>query len=354
MKNYRFHLLVFGAILLLFGSVNAQQKVTGLVSGASNDPLEGVTITEKNTRNVVITSKTGEFAIDLSTSKAVLIFSYSGYLEKQVTVGTQTRIEVSLDIDYQKMEDVVVVGYGRQKKLTSVGSQSSVGTKELTQSPVANISNSLVGRMTGLFAVQGSGEPGNDQSRILIRGIGTFSGNQGPLILVDGIQVDFFNNIDPNEIENITILKDASSTAVFGIRGANGVILITTKRGKTGAPTVSFTTNTAFNSFTSIRERMNSGDYATSFNKALENDSYLTGGTFTPRFSESDIDKYKSGEDPLFFPNVNWYDEMLKKTSLQHQYNLNIRGGTDKVKYFISVRKAYLKIQKYLMGLMHK
>jgi TonB-linked SusC/RagA family outer membrane protein len=190
--------------------------------------------------------------------------------------------------------------------------------------------------MPGLFATQASGEPGNDASRILIRGIGTFSGNQGPLILVDGIQVDNYNNIDPNEIDGVTILKDASSTAVYGIRGANGVLIITTKRGKIGAPVASYTFNNAFNSFTGIREQMNSYDFANSFNQALKNDIYLTGSAYTPKYSDADLAKYKSGEDPVFFPDNNWYDFMLKKTSLQQQHNFNIRGGTDKVKYFIS------------------
>jgi len=313
-----------------------QVTVSGVVKGENALPLSGVTVNEKGTSSTVITNDQGQFSINVEGATAILHFSYTGYLEKEISVQNKTNIEVLLVLDPKQMEDVVVVGYGRQKRVTVVGAQSSISTKELTQSPVANISNSLVGRMTGVFATQGSGEPGNDQSRLLIRGVGTFSGNQAPLVLVDGIQVEFFNNIDPNEIENITILKDASSTAVFGIRGANGVILITTKRGQTGVPVISFTSNTAFNSFTNIRERMGSVDYATSFNKALENDSYVTGGTFTPRFSQGDIDKFRSGEDPLLFPDVDWYDEMLKNTSLQQQYNLNIRGGTDKVKYFIS------------------
>jgi len=320
----------------LFNLEKPEVSLTGVVNGENNLPLSGVTINEKGTDNTVTTNDKGAFIINVAGASSILHFSYTGYLDQEVSVANKLRIDVILVLDPKQMEDVVVVGYGRQKKITVVGAQSSVSSKELTQSPVANISNSLVGRAPGLFATQASGEPGNDQSRLLIRGIGTFSGNQAPLVLVDGIQVESFNNIDPNEIENITILKDASSTAVFGIRGANGVILITTKRGQTGVPVISFTSNTAFNSFTNIRERMGSPEYATSFNKALQNDSYVTGNPFTPRFSQGDIDKFRSGEDPLLFPNVNWFDEVLKKTSLQHQYNLNIRGGTNKVKYFIS------------------
>ncbi|MDZ4810917.1 MAG: TonB-dependent receptor [Bacteroidota bacterium] len=336
MKYFRLHVCIVTLLLFFCGNVLAQQKVSGIVTGEGNAPLPGVTITERGTKNAVISNETGQYVITVAGAKSVLEFSYSGYTLRQITVGNQSAITVTLEALQKQLDDVVVIGYGKQKKVTSVGAQSSISTKELVQSPVANISNSLVGRMPGLFATQSSGEPGNDQSRILIRGIGTFSGNQGPLILVDGIQVDNYNNIDANEIESVTILKDASSTAVYGIRGANGVLIITTKRGKTGAAIVSYTFNNAFNSFTGIRDQMRSFDYANSFNQALKNDAYLTGGTYIPKYSNADLAKYKSGEDPIFYPDIDWYDAILKKTSLQQQHNLNIRGGTDKVKYFIS------------------
>jgi TonB-linked SusC/RagA family outer membrane protein len=337
MKFFQLRISLVLCFLLFFSfSVFAQTNVTGTVSSDEGVPLSGVTVIEKGTKNVVVSSATGLFAIKVASDKSILVFSSSSYLPKEVVIGNKTNFSIKLSSDPKQLDDVVVVGYGKQKKVTSVGAQSAISTKELVQSPVANISNSLVGRMPGLFATQSSGEPGNDASRILIRGIGTFSGNQGPLILVDGIQVDNYNNIDPNEIDAITILKDASSTAVYGIRGANGVLIITTKRGKAGAPVISYTFNNAFNSFTGIRDQMNSFDYANSFNQALKNDTYLTGAAYTPKYSAADIAKYKSGEDPIFFPNVNWYDAMLKKTSLQQQHNLNIRGGTENVKYFIS------------------
>jgi len=324
------------SLLFFSGNILAQQKISGVIRGEGNAPLSGATISEKGTKNTVVSNETGQYVITVAGAKSALEFSFTGYTLKQITVGNQSAITVTLEASQKLLDDVVVIGYGKQKKVTSVGAQSAISTKELVQSPVANISNSLVGRMPGLFATQGSGEPGNDQSRILIRGVGTFSGNQSPLILVDGIQVDNYNNIDANEIESVTILKDASSTAVYGIRGANGVLIITTKRGKTGAPVLSYTYNRAFNTFTGIRDQMTSYDFANSFNQALKNDTYVNGGIFTPRYSEADLAKYKSGEDPVFFPNIDWYDVMLKKTSLQQQHNLNIRGGTDRVKYFIS------------------
>jgi len=336
MKYFRLHVCMVASLLFFSGNILAQQKISGVIRGEGNAPLSGATISEKGTKNTVVSNETGQYVITVAGAKSALEFSFTGYTLKQITVGNQSAITVTLEASQKLLDDVVVIGYGKQKKVTSVGAQSAISTKELVQSPVANISNSLVGRMPGLFATQGSGEPGNDQSRILIRGVGTFSGNQSPLILVDGIQVDNYNNIDANEIESVTILKDASSTAVYGIRGANGVLIITTKRGKTGAPVLSYTYNRAFNTFTGIRDQMNSYDFANSFNQALKNDTYVNGGIFTPRYSEADLAKYKSGEDPVFFPNIDWYDVMLKKTSLQQQHNLNIRGGTDRVKYFIS------------------
>ena len=327
---------LFVIYFLFCTTIQAQKTITGNITSEDGKPLSGVTVSIKGTKTVAISTEAGNFSIKVQNDKSVLIFSHTSHIEKQLTVGSLTLINVQLQLAQKQLDDVVIVGYGKQKKITSVGAQSSIGSKELVQSPVANISSSLVGRLPGLFATQASGEPGNDQSRILIRGIGTFSGNQGPLVLVDGIQVDNYNNIDANEIESVTILKDASSTAVYGIRGANGVLIITTKRGKTGAPVLSYSFNNAFNSFTGIRDQMQSYDYANSFNQALKNDSYVNGGIYTPRYSDADLSKYKSGEDPIFYPNINWYDVMLKKVALQQQHNLNIRGGTDKVKYFIS------------------
>ena len=314
----------------------ADITVTGTVKDSKGVALASVSVTEKGTANTVATDANGGFKIILKGSQPTLEFSAVGFATKQITVSSNRVVNMVLAATTSDLDDVIVVGYGKQRKVTSVGAQASISTKELVQSPVANISNSLVGRISGLFAIQGSGEPGADQSRILIRGLGTFSGTGAPLILVDGIQVDNYNNIDPNEIDGVTILKDASSTAVYGVRGANGVIIITTKRGRTGAPVVSYTFNNGINSFTAIRQQMNAFDYATSFNQALKNDTYVSAGIYTPKFSDADLALYQNHQDPIFHPDVNWYDVVLKKTSMQQQHNLTVRGGTDKVKYFIS------------------
>ena len=233
---------------------------------------------------------------------------------------------------------MVVVGFGTQKKETVTGAISMVQTKELVQSPQANVSNMLAGRMPGLLAVQRSGEPGADYSTLRVRGVATFAdgeGSQEPLVMVDGIETTNFNNIDPNEIESLSILKDASSTAVYGVRGANGVILITTKRGNTGKPTITYSGNFAMNQFTDIRETMNAEEYTRSYNEARKYDAYITGG-YSPRFNDDELAKYASGEDPIFYPDVDWYDLMLKKRSFTTQHNVNISGGVEKVKYFVS------------------
>lgn len=315
----------------------ADVDVQGTVRNEQGEALSDVTVAEKGTRNSTVTSTAGVFRLKVKGPASVLVFSNVGYEAHEAAVGRQQSVNVVLKEAQNKLEDVVVVGYGTQKKVTNTGAQSAIGSKLLVQSPAANISNSLVGRAPGLFATQASGEPGADQSTLRIRGVGTFNGSTDPLVLVDGIQVDNYNNIDPNEIENVTILKDASSTAVYGIRGANGVVIITTRRGRAGPAKVSYTFNNAFNSFTAIRSQMNAYDYASSFNKALEGDAYITGSTYVPRYSQADLDLYKSGADPIFHPNTDWFKLMVKKVSSQQQHNLNINGGTDKVRYAVSV-----------------
>lgn len=310
--------------------------VTGKVTDETGGALPGVNIVVKGAQRGTTTDQNGTYSLTVPNENTTITFSSVGYIVQEAVVGKRTTINVSLSVDSKALDEVVVVGFGTQKKINATGAISSIGTKELIQSPVANISNSLVGRMPGLSATQTGGEPGNDGSRIRIRGVGTFSGNTDPLTLVDGIQVDNYNNIDPNEIESVTILKDASSTAVYGIRGANGVLIITTKRGKAGPPKISYTFNQGFNSFTDLRQMMNSADYATHFNEALKADAFVSGATYVPRYTDQDIELYANGQDPIFHPNVNWYDVMFKKVSKQSQHNINISGGQNKVRYFVS------------------
>jgi TonB-linked SusC/RagA family outer membrane protein len=311
--------------------------ITGTITDEDGLPLVGASVVLEGTSRGTIADIDGKFSLEITAAekKGSLNVSYVGYEKQVVSINGRNTIAIVLK-ELASLSEVVVVGFATQRKATVTGAISSISTKELLQSPVANISNSLAGRMAGLFAVQGSGEPGNDQSTLRIRGVGTFSGAADPLVMVDGIEVSNYNNLDPNEIDNISILKDASATAVYGIRGANGVLLITTKRGKTGKPQLSYSANMAITDFTALRKNLGSYDYARLWNEALKNDAYITGAVYKPKFTEAEIAKYQSGEDPIFYPNTDWFDLVLKKQTSQTQHNLNISGGTDKVKYFVS------------------
>lgn len=310
--------------------------ISGKVTDEKGGPLPGVTVKVKGSTLATSTNDRGQYTISVPAASDILVFSFIGYESQEVAVGNSKVINISLKEVPNNLNEVVVVAFGAQKKATVTGSLATITTKDLVQSPVANISNSLVGRMPGLFASQASGEPGADQSTLRIRGVSTFSGNTDPLVMVDGIETPNYNNIDPNEIESVSILKDASATAVYGIRGANGVLLITTKRGKKGAPRINYTFNEAVNRFTTLTQPMDAPTYAVDLNQALANDAYAASSNYVPRFTANDIQLYKSGTDPIFHPNINWYDVILKKYTTQQQHNLNVSGGTDKVKYFLS------------------
>jgi TonB-linked SusC/RagA family outer membrane protein len=309
--------------------------VTGVVLDEKGEPVIGASVVIPGTQIGVITDLRGQFSLEVPTDAKIRV-SYIGYEAKEEQVNVNSSLKISLDQTPKDLDEVVVVGYSTQKKATITGSVAAIGTKDLLQSTQANISNALAGRMPGLLSVQSSGEPGKDASTLRIRGIGTFAGSQDPLIMVDGIESDNYNNIDPNEVESLSILKDASATAVYGVRGANGVILITTKRGELGKPKISLSTNVAATSFPFLRGSMNSYDFASSLNQAKAYDSFVT-GNYSPPFSASDLEKYKTHSDPIFYPDMDWYKYMLKDYSFQTQSNLNISGGTDRVKYFVSL-----------------
>lgn len=317
------------------------RKVTGTVVDEQGEPLIGATVKMKDNKGTVgtITDFNGAFTLNVPASAVTLEVSYVGYATRSIKVEAgKNKLSVTLMPNGNDLDEIVVVGYGTQRKETVTGAISMLQTKELTQSPQANVSNMLAGRLPGLLAVQRSGEPGADASTLRIRGVATFAGDSAadPLVLVDGIEISDFNNIDPNEIESMAILKDASSTAVYGVRGANGVIIITTKRGLTGKPQLSYSGNVAITSFTDLRQTLRSYEYATLYNEAAKYDSYLS-GSFTPKFSDEALEHYRTGDDPIFFPDVDWNALMLKDYSMTTQHNVNVSGGADKVKYFTSI-----------------
>lgn len=311
-------------------------KISGLVREADGTPIMGASIFVKGTKIGTVTNIRGEFSLEVPANSTVLV-SYLGFTTREVSVKGSSNLKITLNEDEaQSLNEVVVIGYGTQKKATVTGAIASVTTKDLVQTPQANISNMLVGKMPGLIAMQRSGAPGEDSSTLLIRGVSTFSDNTAPLVMIDGVERPNYNGLDPNEIETVSILKDASATAIYGVRGANGVILITTRKGKKGKPHLSYSGNVAIQSPTALPHYLNSADYCEMYNEALKNDAYTTGTTYVPRFTSDDIKLYRDGTDPIMHPNTDWVGKFLRKASLRTQHNFNISGGTDRVKYFIS------------------
>lgn len=308
--------------------------LTGEVTDTNGEVLPGAALIVQGTNRSAITDIDGKYSLAVSAGEIIRV-QYVGFKDAFYTVSKRSKYNFILEDEAMAIDDAVVVAYGSQRKATITGSVASVGTKDLLQSPQANISNALAGRMAGLLAVQRSGEPGYDESTLRIRGIGTFNGDADPLVMIDGVESSNYNNIDPNEIESITILKDASATAVYGVRGANGVLLINTKRGHFGKPKVSISVSGAVSTFPFLRENMNSYEWASGYNKALAYDSYIS-GSFVQDFTQEQIQRYKEGSS-ILYPSVDWYDYMLRKCGYQHQENVNISGGTKRVKYFFSL-----------------
>ena len=316
-------LLAFLSCLVTF----AQNKsIQGQVRD-SQGPLPGVTVLIEGTTNGTITDFDGNFSI-MAPAKASLKFSFIGY-EDQVLPAVNGMTVTLVDASEQ-LGEIEVVAYGAQKKVTVTGAISSVKAEDLLRTPVSSVNNVLAGQLSGVTTVQYSGEPGSDAADIFVRGKGTFnSDGQSPLIQVDGVERDMYD-IDPSEIESVTVLKDASATAVFGVRGANGVILVTTKRGKEGKSNISVSTSFSALSPTKMVEMAGSYDYALFHNQMRKNDDQA------PLFSDLVIEKFRTGEDPVRFPSIDWADYIMKDYSLQTQHNLSIDGGNDKVKYFVS------------------
>jgi hypothetical protein len=343
-------------IVALMSSMAYAKEIKGKVTDETGSGLPGVTVTEKGTTNGGITDVNGQFSVNVKGDAAVLVFSFVGYAGIEEVVGSRSIINVTLTPDVSSLNEVVVVGYGTQKKETITGSVASVKGSELVKSPVVNLSNSIAGRMAGVVAVNRSGEPGADGSAIRIRGSNTLN-NGDALIVVDGIpnRAGGLDRINPNDIESVSVLKDASA-AIYGSRAANGVILITTKRGKTGKPQLSYSANQGYSQPTVIPKLTNAAQYVGMLNDldiyglpttewAAANTAYKTTGTYTrpngttrkAPFSPTDIQKYADGSDPWLYPNTDWYDATLKNWSPQTQHNLQISGGTENVKYLASL-----------------
>ncbi len=324
-KQFSFLFLIIFSCLS--ATVFAQQKITGRVA-AGDTALLGVTVSVKGAAVSTQTDADGNFTINASP-KATLLFSSVGFNTQEIAVNNRSIVNVQLKGGIQQLNEVVVVGYGVTKKATLTGAVSTVKGREIVQSPATNVSNSLVGRLPGLTAVTGSGEPGYDGSTLRIRGLNTLNNND-VLVVVDGIPGRSLERIDPNSIESVTILKDASA-AIYGAQAANGVILVTTKRGKIGKLEVSVNASLGYNQPTKLPKMADAATYATMLNEiALYNGS-------PAKYSPEEIQKFADGSDPWKYPNTDWFDATLKKHSQQNAYNVTLSGGNEAVRYFVSL-----------------
>lgn len=311
-----------------------QKPISGKVTDSSGLPLPGVTVLVKGATTGTITNNDGVFRLNIPADAKTLVFSFVGMKSQEIKIGNKSTVDVILEEETVDVGEVVVVGYGAQKKATIVGAITTISTKELRQSPTTNLSNALAGRMSGLMVNQfKGGEPGVDQSEVFVRGMSTYN-NKAPIVIVDGIERDF-QYLNPDEVETFSILKDASATAVFGIRGANGVILVTTRRGKLmEKAAVTFKASTGISSPVKFPEYLGSADYAMLYNEAMLNDNP---NTTSALFTQDQIDNYRKAKgdnsDGLGY-NVNLFDYAFKP-SMQQDYSLNIQGGTKTMRYFV-------------------
>ena len=334
--------------------LNVQQAkaVKGTVVDETGEPVIGATVlvVGGSASQGTITDMDGNFSINVKSGQKLKI-TYIGFDESIVAAkdGMKVQMKTSGAVSLNTVE---VVAYGVQKKVTMTGAISSVKSEDLVRTSVGSVNNVLGGQLSGVTTVQYSGEPGDDAAEIFVRGKATWGDSQ-PLIQVDGVERTMAD-IDPNEIESVTVLKDASATAVFGVRGANGVVLITTKRGSQGKAKISVSTSWTALSPTKMVEQASSLEYANFYNQMSENDywqtanlavangkyasleAYMAEKPFSKSFSDAIIQKFATGSDPIRFPNTRWAEYIMKDVTLQQQHNLNISGGTDRVKYFIS------------------
>jgi TonB-linked SusC/RagA family outer membrane protein len=330
--TWRLLFCFFSVFISLTGQTQILKTVKGLVTNDAQQPLVGVTISIRGVNTVTTTNLNGEYTLQNVPVNATLSFSYVGYITQNVPANGKTEIDIVLLTNTTGLDEVVVVGYGTQKKESVVGAISQVNSETLVKSGYTNITSALVGKMPGVSALQQSGEPGANAANITIRGLSSWN-SSSPLVLVDGVERDF-SNMDPNEIQNISVLKDASATAVFGAKGANGVIIVTTKRGKKGKPKLDFSGSYGMNKATGIPEHISSYKTMSMLNVARMNDQQ-----YSEILPESTLQEYlhpSSRLNSLQYPDVNWFKVLSQSFTPVADANLNISGGTDFVRYFSS------------------
>jgi len=302
--------------------------VSGTVVDEGGEPIPGVTVLVRGTTTGIATGLDGRYTLTVPEG-ATLVFSFIGFGSQEISVGNRSTIDVTLMEDETSMDEVVVIGYGEQKKTSVTAAVSTLDGEKIAAVPIANMSNALGGRIPGLIVRQASGEPGRDANNIYIRGVSS-TGNTQPLLVVDGVPRGF-QNLDPNTVETITVLKDAAAVAPYGVAGANGVILVTTKRGKSGVPTITYNGYIGFQNPTVLPELPNAFEYATLKNAASVN----VGGQ--PLYDAYDLEKFKDGSDPDGHPNHNVYDELFQRNTPLTSHNIEVSGGAERVRYYASV-----------------
>ncbi|NII81182.1 MULTISPECIES: SusC/RagA family TonB-linked outer membrane protein [unclassified Pedobacter] len=328
--------------LLAFTSTRVYAQVRtirGHIVDEKNIALPGVTVSEEgNLRNGAISDENGDFVITLKSVNNTIRFTMVSYITLTLQADAEKKMAVKMKPDTKGLDDVVVVGYSTQKRITNPGAVSSIKAAEIENIPTSSIQNTLAGRLPGFTAIQRSGQPGSDAAEFFIRGVNSMNNDNQPLIIVDDIQYTYAQvaQLDPNEIETITILKDASTTAIYGVRGANGAMVITTKRGMISKPSINVSTQFGVNQVIQYPNYLDAYATAVLQNEAYINDSYKLASPLTLPWTAADLKMFKDGSDPYGHPNVNWQNELLKNSSTQSNYNVDIRGGNSKVKYFTS------------------
>lgn len=323
----------------------AQNVITGVVVSADdNEPMIGVTVKVKNTSTATVTDSNGQFSIN-TTKGNTLVFSYVGYNNKEVT-ATEENMRIIMSPESNAINELVVVGYGQTKRITMTGAVSAINGTELRKVPVSSVQNTLAGKLPGFFSQQRSGQPGKDASDFFIRGVSSLNsaGNQ-PLIIVDDVEYSYeqLSQINVNEIESISILKDASTTAIYGIKGANGVLVVKTRRGEDGRPRINVRVESGMQMPVRTPHFLGSYETAQLVRQAYENDglvNYDANGIATgypEKVSDVALEHYRLGDDPYAYPDVDWYNEIFRKTAQQSNANVDISGGAERLKYFVSV-----------------
>lgn len=342
MKKIKFYFRSAGLLILLSFFLTGHDifaqavEVRGVIKDVSGESIAGASVIEKGTTTGTVTDINGEFRLTVSSRNAVLQVSFVGFQSQEIRLEGRTFFNITLAEMVSELSEVVVVGYGSQKKESVVGAISQLSTDEILRTSTANITQAISGKISGVITSQVSGRPGADNAQIYIRGRATFAGDAQPLILVDGIERDF-SQIAPDDIQTISVLKDASATAVYGVRGANGVILVTTKRGREQKPVVSLTANWQSQSPTRRDTYLDSYQSVLLLEEALANDNVPS------QFTPADIEMYRkssagqlSGVDAMLYPNVDWYETILRSSAPAQRYNVNIQGGTKRMRYFTS------------------